>query len=190
MITEEEIAEALSRYQKYLEGISVSVEAEAEQAPLESEEDRSGLSDELGTDLGIEAESGKSKETLLKGLGLTGEVLPLMFKARHRLPYLLWTVDLSEPQARQKQQRIEEEINLPVDWEPLRLKYHQLAGVHSIFRRLVASGDKIIREGILIADEVGVGKTAQALACIALMAHLFSCQEKQIAPGGMFGKFI
>lgn len=191
MVTEEEIAQVLSRYQKFLQTLEGVSEEEEEELTSPPEEDHSNLIEELGTDLGMTAEVGKSQDVLLKDLGLTGSVLPLMRKARHRLPYLLWTAKLSEPDARQKQQQVEETTGpLPDDWEPLRLKYHQIAGVHSILHRLTASSNQTLKEGILIADEVGVGKTAQALASIAMLVHLFSCQQESIAPGGMFGKSV
>jgi TATA-binding protein-associated factor len=63
--------------------------------------------------------------------------------------------------------------------EPLALHWHQLAGVHAIMRmnftKNPVSSDH--RCGMLIADEVGLGKTFQAATTIAFLSDLVMCQK-------------
>lgn len=60
------------------------------------------------------------------------------------------------------------------DIVPIELHWHQLCGVHSIIRKNFSSSEESQRlcPGILIADDVGLGKTFQAAALIAFLCDL------------------
>ncbi|KAF8889787.1 P-loop containing nucleoside triphosphate hydrolase protein [Infundibulicybe gibba] len=55
---------------------------------------------------------------------------------------------------------------------PIRLHWHQLAGVHAIIRSLFHDRARAgACRGVLVADEVGLGKTVIALSAIAFLNH-------------------
>jgi len=67
------------------------------------------------------------------------------------------------------------------EFTPNALRWHQLAGVHAILRRFMSEEPSHARPGILIADEVGLGKTLQSLATIAWLTE---CAGRQSNEGG------
>jgi hypothetical protein len=65
----------------------------------------------------------------------------------------------------------EEEIEaLLRDWIPLYPHWHQLVGVHAILKHFLKTCST--RPGFLIADDVGIGKTAQVIMTICILADL------------------
>jgi hypothetical protein len=58
--------------------------------------------------------------------------------------------------------------------------WHQLAGAHAIIRKVFASeSNKDACTGMLIADDVGLGKTCLATLVIAFLADAVLCQRKK-----------
>ena len=67
---------------------------------------------------------------------------------------------------------------LPDNLTKLRLHWHQLAGNHSILRSILSQVPDTSRVlGILIADEVGLGKTAQAIAVVVFFMQAVFLQQ-------------
>jgi hypothetical protein len=125
-------------------------------------------------DLGVEAESKMSVDALMAVLGLRGKSsLPWMNQYRHRLPVPAWTEGKSKSEVRSIFQQVHDAAasdykNVPEDWTRLRLNWHQLVGIVAVLSKTFGAG---IPAGILISDDVGVGKTAQSLGVIAMMMH-------------------
>ncbi|KAF8869930.1 SNF2 family N-terminal domain-containing protein [Infundibulicybe gibba] len=75
--------------------------------------------------------------------------------------------------------------------EPLKLHWHQLAGVQSVIRNTFTkepnAEDKC--SGILICDEVGLGKTALAIATIAFLNQSIYCAENGSAQPPVLGVY-
>ena len=67
------------------------------------------------------------------------------------------------------------------DMIALRLLWHQLCGVAAIVNRVWTAEETPDVHGILLADDVGVGKTAQVMASIAFIQLVFQL-EKQKQP--------
>lgn len=65
---------------------------------------------------------------------------------------------------------------------PVKLFWYQLAGVHAIIRKIF-NEDPILAfiASMLLADEVGLGKTLQAIAVIAFLADLAHRQRNSMA---------
>jgi SNF2 family N-terminal domain. len=63
---------------------------------------------------------------------------------------------------------------------PLRLRWHQLIGV-MVLVRLLTSAQKPVSpaQGVLIADEVGLGKSAQFMAFLSVLLHAAKADERQ-----------
>lgn len=67
------------------------------------------------------------------------------------------------------------------DMSPIALHWHQLAGVHAIIRKTFSKKAKPGATcGVLVTDEVGLGKTFQAGAMIALLSDLVRRQEQEL----------
>ncbi|PPQ80636.1 hypothetical protein CVT26_007424, partial [Gymnopilus dilepis] len=121
-----------------------------------------------GADPGVEMESTMTPQNLAHNLGFSGG-LPLLFnRYRHVGGLVPWDSGCSglfdKPSS---------------DVLPIQLHWHQLAGVHSIIRRNFtpeASFEKC--RGILLADEVGLGKTFQAGTMIAFLSDVVMRQAR------------
>lgn len=127
------------------------------------------------SDRGVEVEMTMTVSAMLASLGVIGPDLPWMHRSQRSLPHSLWARKLSPDAASKlhrewddKAKRGELSDNPSQDWRQLSLRWCQVVGVHAILRRLI-QGDQ--KAGILVADDVGVGKTGQALAVMALLAH-------------------
>lgn len=124
-----------------------------------------------GLDLGVEVESSLSPAALANNLGFI-QGLPLLFSTyRHRGGLSAW--DVANAQLFDPSKAAED-----VDMQPISLHWHQLAGVHSVIRKIFTetpnSGGC---HGILIADEVGLGKTFQAATLIAFLSDFILRQS-------------
>lgn len=129
-----------------------------------------------GADPGTEVEAKMSPAELSKSLGFV-QGLPLLFnEIRHRDGLTMWT----NPQAFM----MEDRKNPPSSISRLRLQWLQLAGVHAIIRAcFTAEPDRDHCTGMLVADEVGLGKTYQAATVIAFLAEAAIRQDNlKIAP--------
>lgn len=135
-----------------------------------------------GMDAGMEVEGTMSPEQLGSNLGFK-EGLPLLFNThRHKGGLTAWdeyppnTFDVDGP--------------LADDLEQLRLHWHQLAAIHSMMRKNFLEDRSEDRPpGILVADEVGLGKTFQAAAMIAFMTDVVTRQEAGYPLPPLIGMF-
>ncbi|TFK60422.1 P-loop containing nucleoside triphosphate hydrolase protein [Pluteus cervinus] len=57
--------------------------------------------------------------------------------------------------------------------KPLQLLWHQMVGVASMVSKLWTETEGVRPPGVLLADAVGVGKTAQVMAVIAFIQHVY-----------------
>ena len=122
-----------------------------------------------GVDPGVEVEARLSPEVLARALGFP-QNLPLLFNARyHKGGATEWDNRIAFREAESSP-----------DLTPNVLHWHQLAGVHATIRRLLSAKASSLVPGILIADEVGLGKTVQSLATIAWLTE---CVGRQKAGG-------
>lgn len=111
-------------------------------------------------DLGMDVEYSLTPADLATHLGFTKQRLPHQFNnLRHALGLTPWADGIlfsTKP--------------TPDCLKPNALHWHQLAGIHSITRSIfTTSPDPHHCTGVLIADEVGLGKTAQSLSLIAFL---------------------
>jgi hypothetical protein len=155
LATEEDVSDLLNVYHEYFES---NFEDEDEPAIPDVLPEREQLNSDEG-DFGMEAEASMKYVSLLYQFGFpTG--LPAQFNSRrHRSGVTPW-----EDPAPFKEERI------PVGLDKLTLHWDQLAGVHSILRSLFTKEkDATHTPGVLVGDEVGLGKTAQAITLIAFL---------------------
>jgi hypothetical protein len=117
--------------------------------------------DGSSTDPGVEAEASMSPDQISLALGFRGG-LPFLFNLqKHPNGFSLWT-----------------ELEGNPDLLPLSLHPHQLSGVHSVIRTTFFSVARpTFSAGKLIADEVGLGKTAIAIATIAFISHVMTLSD-------------
>ncbi|KAJ3557756.1 hypothetical protein NP233_g11663 [Leucocoprinus birnbaumii] len=128
--------------------------------------------DDMEGDFGMELEQDLDAAQLGSRLGLLQNRVSLFNQYRHRSGVTPWENqgEFSFPGE-----------DLPSHLDHLKLHWHQLAGVHSIFRSLFSKESNPAHPpGILIADSVGLGKTAQAITFIAQLIALTHCQKENI----------
>jgi hypothetical protein len=125
------------------------------------------LSDVDRSDLGMEAEARLSPDTLAKNLGFIRQNLPYQFQPfRHKTGITAWDQPASF------------NVTTRASLVEMKLHWHQLAGVHSIIRNTFTSKPKPDHcTGMLICDEVGLGKTALSIATIAFLNQAVILQE-------------
>ena len=130
-------------------------------------------------DLGVEEENKMDPSALSQDLGYIDN-LPFLFNpSRHKTGYNPWdkpaVFDSASPEFSSE------------NIIPSSLHWHQLAGVHSIFRTVFSpnevDGGSNCR-GMLIADEVGLGKTAMVITVMVTLSHLIwlQGQKKPLPP--------
>jgi hypothetical protein len=156
LATEEDIEDLRRLYQDLFQSSS-------ERALVELPDPNSLMFDDAipsDMDLGVEYEVKLDSKTLWTRLGFEGGI-PFQFNShRHKTGALAWD-NLS----------MFSDANSS-DLEKLQLHWHQLCAVHAIVRKTFtdqASSDGCT--GLLIADEVGLGKTAVSIAVIAFLNH-------------------
>lgn len=80
---------------------------------------------------------------------------------------------------------------MPAYLETLKLHWHQLAGVHSILRSIFTKEkDPAHTNGVLIGDEVGLGKTAQSIAVLAFLNQVIYLQSKNATIPPIIGESL
>lgn len=126
-----------------------------------------------GADPGVEFESSMTPDQLCFNLGFKNG-LPLLFNnLRHRNGLSPWT--------HSDHFDVEKNPSAKGNLEPLRLHWHQLAGVHAIVRmNFQPKPSDNSCSGALIADEVGLGKTFQASTIIVFLADLVMRQSQKL----------
>lgn len=132
------------------------------------------MQDSGGEDLGIGEESGMDLETLASQLGFIRKCLPIQFNThRHRLGLTPWS-DSSD---------FDNQDPSNSKLTPLSLHWHQLAGVHSIVRSTFTPEPEAGNcTGMLVCDEVGLGKTTLVISAIAFLNQALSNQENGSRP--------
>jgi hypothetical protein len=131
-----------------------------------------------GVDPGIGVEATLSPESLSKSLGFRDRI-PILFNThRHKGGATQWD-----------DRNAFHNVSSSPDFAPNELHWHQLAGVHAILRRLLTKQASSLVPGILVADEVGLGKTLQSLATIAWLTECVGRQKKgNILLSPMYGR--
>jgi len=161
----------------------------------------------LETTMGVEAQLGMSSKELLISMGAqpsadgSFHVLPSLNCATPVHGWYAWEEDgHSREQSFQAQVTANEErINgikgterKVAKFVPLDLRWHQLCGIHAMLTHISTPQDASIgvdaipgqvhtRKGLLVSDEVGVGKTAQIIGVISQIMywkHLHETGEK------------
>lgn len=138
-----------------------------------------------GADPGVEIEAKMTPEQLAVNLGFVDN-RPFTFNEfRHNGGLTSWDSGSARLFDRVAAKQNPDMIELMLHW-------HQMAGAHSMSRMWFTPGPEPERcLGSLIADEVGVGKTGQATAVIAILTELVMRQnsepKRQLPP--FFRKF-
>jgi len=129
------------------------------------------LVEDLG-DMGVDEMKGKTIEELSNLLGFIG-ARPVNWNSFRDKDNLVsgWDKDASAD----VRQRLE---NGGPDTAPLQLLWHQLCGVAAIADRVWTEEKKPDVHGVLLADDVGVGKTAQVMAFIAFLQLVYQSEEE------------
>jgi TATA-binding protein-associated factor len=123
-------------------------------------------------------------DTLADNLGFL-DGLPLLFnKYRHRDGLSPWDPD----SARLFE---DEEAQHNKDMTPFVPHWHQLAGTHAILRKVFYStAEKNACTGMLVADDVGLGKTCLATMVIAALADGVQLQKTERNLSPLLGAFL
>lgn len=168
LATEEELLELVRVYQEYF----VPADDEDNEAPALSEvpNDTIAMKDAGTTDLGMEVEAHLTPDALAARLYFLKWRLPHQFNPhRHKSGITAWDSPDSF---------IDDDAPLPPSLVPIALHWHQLSGAHSIVRNTFAKDPSIDQcTGMLICDEVGLGKTALALSTIAFLNQIVVLQQ-------------
>jgi SNF2 family DNA or RNA helicase len=130
-----------------------------------------------GADPGVEVEAKMPPDQLSVNLGFTKDHLPFQFNPYHHSKGFSTWDSPSMFKAGQP------------DIQTQGLHYHQLAGVHAVIRKIFS--DKPNEgpcRGILLADEVGLGKTAMAISVMAFLSHLVLLQASEAPLPPIIGK--
>ena len=161
LATEEDISDILDLYRTCFDTSPGDTSVFEQQQPVSYE--CGGLIETA--DLGVETESTLSYVELTHNLGFH-KGSPLLFNThRHTGGLTPW----DNPTAFE---------NVDQDgFVAISLRWHQLAGVHAVFRRLFSKEPTPEHLGVLIADEVGLGKTLQSLAIVATLTEYVGRQS-------------
>jgi TATA-binding protein-associated factor len=168
LATEEELLELVRVYQEYF----VPADDEDNEAPALNlaPDDTITMKDAGTTDLGMEVEAHLTPDVLAARLCFMKMRLPHQFN-RHRNKSGITAWDSPDS-------FIDDDAPLPPSLVPLALHWHQLSGAHSIIRNTFTKGPSVNQcTGMLICDEVGLGKTALALSTIAFLNQIVVLQQ-------------
>jgi TATA-binding protein-associated factor len=126
------------------------------------------MQDVSNTDLGVENVSHLSVKALEQQLGFQDTLPPIFNPLCHSDGLNLWDLKDSQDQNGYL--------------ERLSLHWHQLCAVLAVIQKvfLASNGDAQACTGVLIADEVGLGKTAVGMALIALMANAVVSRQSAV----------
>jgi SNF2 family DNA or RNA helicase len=166
--TEDDLAEIQGKYDEYF---AIHDDDEGACGDLYSQRLSFDLRDVQTGDLGMEVEATVPPNLLSSSVGFVKQCLPILFQThRHTAGFNAWD------------RRTKSQVK---DMKPISLHWHQLAGVHSIIRNTFTSDcEPDHATGMLICDEVGLGKTAQTIATIAFLNQVIdlSAQNKKPPP--------
>jgi hypothetical protein len=166
LASEEDIIEFMHVYTEYF---SLDDDDDDDSPPIDAEPNISfGLGEASdGGDLGMEFECKLGPNALADRLGFLKYRLPHQFNQHRHRSLTAWDrPDLFN------------ENPVPDSLTNLNLHWHQLSGVHSMVRNVFtpdANPDHCT--GMLICDEVGLGKTALTIAFIAFLSQCALLQE-------------
>jgi TATA-binding protein-associated factor len=159
LASEEDVADVIALYMDFF-----NTPPTADSVPLTNQQPLPGLQTMLTEgDPGIEIEASMSEDDLSSNLGFP-QRLPITFNThRHGGGLSAWDhPGIFDPAL----------LAQNPDMEPIALHWHQLAGVHAIIRMLFTKDPTPRACGVLISDEVGLGKTFQAATTIAFLSDL------------------
>lgn len=136
------------------------------QSVLNSEEGAQEAWLELA-DLGVEKFAQCSEEELSTSLNFPDGSPTLFAKFRSALGLCAWDSDNAK-----------QFTSKNPDMKPLRLLWHQLVGIASVVNKVFTpEPGEVGPPGVLIADAVGVGKTALTMGVVAFIIDAFYAQE-------------
>jgi hypothetical protein len=161
----EDIIELMHVYAEYF---SLDDDDEEDSPPISSVPTLSfGLRETSGGDLGMEIECKLGPDVLADRLGFLKHQLPHQFNQHRHRSLTAWDrPDLFSANP------------VPDSLAPLKLHWHQLAGVHSMVRNIFTrDADPDHCTGMLLADEVGLGKTALAISFISFLSQCVLLQQ-------------
>ncbi|KAF4611118.1 hypothetical protein D9613_006452 [Agrocybe pediades] len=125
-------------------------------------------------DPGVDEEANLTLGEVLINLGFGDKALPFNFNDyRHIGGLTPWDFETQEERAK---------FASGQGIEKFSLRYHQIAGVHAVIRKVFS--EKPVPDhcgGMLVADEVGLGKTLEACTIIAFLCDLGVKQAKKLA---------
>lgn len=164
LASEENVADVIALYMEFF-----NTPPTADSVDLTNQQPLPGLESMLTEgDPGIEIEASLSPHELSRRLGFNNG-LPITFNThRHQGGLSAW----DHPGMFHA-----DVVNQNAEMEAIVLHWHQLAGVHAIVRMLftdnpTSTTGEEARGGVLIADEVGLGKTFQAATTVAFLSDL------------------
>jgi hypothetical protein len=166
LATEEDVSDVLNLYHEYFEQ---DLEEEEEQPISDDLPEKQELND-CGGDFGMEEEATMTPASLAISFGYRNGQPPSFNTIRDRSGLTPWDNPSSLANLNHDA--------LPDNLTKLRLHWRQLAGNHSIMRSILSTvPDPSSLLGILVADEVGLGKTVQAIAVIAFFMQAVFLQQ-------------
>lgn len=181
--TKEDIDEVRLFYQDFatLPSLQDSVALENQQPSLSFKFGKSAAD----ADLGVECEYSMSSTDLAHNLGFPNGTPVLFNQFRHRGGLTPWDPEHAPLFADPNAQRNPDLSRFNPHW-------HQLAGVHAIIRRVFSSKQDCDESctGMLVADDVGLGKTCQAILVIAFLADAVYRQEENLSLPPLLSKSL
>lgn len=180
LATEEDVADVFALYAEFFSSIS------EDHIDLQNQQPRIAYQfgePVDGSDPGVEIEMGLSPEDLEHNLGFLDGIMCQSNHFRHLGGLNSWDAEHA------KEFEPERAENNP-DMKRLTLHWHQKAGLHGINRKLCSptpSPDGCT--GVLIADDVGLGKTWIAITEAALLSENVTRQESGVELAPIFREF-
>ena len=180
--TTEDIADVLLLYRDFTNQPNI-----ADAVSLEDQQPSLGVKfgeHDDHSDPGVEIEWSMPPDTLAANLGFPGG-LPLLFnKYRHRNGLSPWDPDSAWLFEDEEAQNNEDMIPFVPHW-------HQLAGTHAILRKVFYSTpDKTVCTGMMVADDVGLGKTCLATMVITGLVDGVQLQKDKRNLPPLLGAFL
>lgn len=166
LATEEDVTDLLNVYHEYFEA---HVEDEDEPPISDGDLEKKQLN-ASGGDFGMEVEERMPATVLAARLGFRAG-LPVQFNMhRHQSGISPWD----------DEKAFKVVGHIPAELLRIQFHWHQLAGIHSIIRSIFTEEkDASHPAGVLVGDEVGLGKTAQAIGLLAFLNQLILLQDRK-----------